>query len=111
MENTKTFQFHGGAGSYFIIAILSIVMTMISFGLLFPWALCMREGWKVENTTINGRKLVFNGTGFGLLGLWIKMWFFLLITFGIYGFWIFPRLQRWIVENTDFANKDEFARE
>jgi hypothetical protein len=26
----------------------------------------------------------------------------MIVTVGIYGFWVAPRMQKWIVENTDF---------
>ena len=30
----------------------------------------------------------------------------LIITLGIYSFWVIPNLNRWIVEHTDFADSD-----
>jgi hypothetical protein len=39
----------------------------------------------------------------GLSGNWLKWWFLTLITSEIYGLWVIPRLNKWIVENTDFA--------
>jgi uncharacterized membrane protein YjgN (DUF898 family) len=37
-----------------------------------------------------------------LFGLWIKWFLLTIITLGIYLFWVRPRIQKWIVENTDF---------
>ena len=37
-----------------------------------------------------------------LIGLWIKWIVFLIITLGIYSFWLIPSLQQWITEHTDF---------
>lgn len=96
----KPFQFHGGAGSYLGTVILAWLITVITLGLGFPWALCMMQSWKIDNITFKGRKLQFKGTGFKLIGLWIKMWFFCIITLGIYSFWIVPRIERWIWNNT-----------
>ena len=47
---------------------------------------------------------MFLGSAWGLLGNWIKWWFFSIITLGIYLLWVVPRMQKWIVENTDFAD-------
>jgi uncharacterized membrane protein YjgN (DUF898 family) len=44
-------------------------------------------------------------TGIGLFGQWIKWFLLCVITLGMYGFWVTPRLQRWIVEHTDFSGK------
>ncbi len=101
---SKNFKFHGGAASYLGVGILSTLLTLFTFGIAYPWALCMREAWKVENTSIGGRRLKFTGNGFSLIWLWIKLWFFCLITFGIYLLWVGPRLQLWVVEHTDFVD-------
>ena len=38
----------------------------------------------------------------GLFGLWIKWFLLIVVTAGIYSFWVAPRIQQWKVENTDF---------
>ena len=81
---------------------LAVASKLISFGLAYPWALCMFHKWRTEHTIINGKRLKFNGTGFSLIFLWIKWWFLSLITFGIYIFWVIPSLNRWVVEHTAF---------
>lgn len=103
MAKSKNFQFHGGASSYLGVGILSALLTIFTFGIATPWAICMQQRWKINNTTIGGRKLQFNGSGIGLFGLWIKWLIFIFITFGIYSLWVGPRIQQWVVENTDFV--------
>jgi Bacterial protein of unknown function (DUF898) len=92
--------FDGGAGSYVGISILGFLITVFSLGLLFPLAYVLRLRWRIEHTVIEGRRLRFNGTGLGLFGMWLKWWFFILITFGIYSFWVRPRLERWSCDHT-----------
>jgi uncharacterized membrane protein YjgN (DUF898 family) len=101
---SNNFKFHGSASSYLGIGIVSTLITVFTGGIALPWAICMREAWKVEHTSIQGRKLKFTGTGFGLFGLWIKIWIFVIITLGIYMLWVGPRLQKWVVEHTDFVD-------
>ena len=60
------------------------------------------QKWKAKHTYINGKRLVFKGGGFSLIGLWIKWMLLLIITLGIYIFWIIPSLNKWVVEHTDF---------
>jgi uncharacterized membrane protein YjgN (DUF898 family) len=104
MAKSNNFKFHGGAASYIGIGIVSFLLTVLTLGIAYPWALCMQQSWKIDNTTINGRRLKFYGNGFSLLGLWIKWLLLLVVTLGIYSLWIGPSLQKWIVENTDYAD-------
>lgn len=104
MARSKNFKFNGGAASYLGVGILSFLLVVFTFGIGYPWALCMRQRWKIENITVYGNQLVFNGTGMQLIGLWIKWLFLCIITFGIYSLWVAPELQRWIVEHTDFRD-------
>lgn len=47
----------------------------------------------------------FNGSAVGLVGQWIKWSFLTNITLGIYGFWVFSKLEDWKVRNTTFVNR------
>lgn len=103
MGKSKNFKFHGGVASYIGVGILSVLLTVFTIGIAYPWVVCMQQRWKTNNTSISGRRIAFSGSGIGLFGLWIKWWFFSLITFGIYLLWVGPNMQRWIVEHTDFV--------
>lgn len=103
MGKSQAFRFDGGAGSYLGVRLLSGLLMLVTLGLGAPWAVVMFQRWKARHTWINGRQLVFVGSGLGLWGNYIKWWFLTLITLGIYGLWVIPRLIRWTVENTDFA--------
>ena len=102
MSKSKSFVFNGGAATYFGTAILASLITLFTFGIGYPWALCLFQKWKAKHTYIEGRRLRFTGGGFSLIGLWIKWLVLLLITFGIYSFWLIPSLNKWVVEHTDF---------
>jgi uncharacterized membrane protein YjgN (DUF898 family) len=95
--------FDGGAGNYLGVSIVGFLITLFSLGLLFPLAYVMRLRWRVEHTVIEGRRLRFTGTGLGLFRMWLKSWFFVVITLGIYGFWVRPRLERWACAHTELA--------
>ena len=58
--------------------------------------------WKINHTVINGRRLCFNGTALSLFGHWIKWLLLIIITLGIYSFWVFIALEKWKVKNTSF---------
>jgi len=102
MQNTnqKPVIFNGSAASYLGTGILSFLVTVFSFGLLAPLAICWIYDWEISNLVVNGQRLKFQGSAFGLFGHWIKWWFLSLITLGIYSFWIYPNLQKWKADNT-----------
>jgi len=83
---------------------LSSLVTILTLGLCFPWAICMMLRFYFNNSTIEGRKLKFNGKGIGLFGTWIKCILLSIITLGIYGFWVPITIAKWVVKNTSFAN-------
>lgn len=96
--------FDRGLLSYIVYSILAYCLTFISFGILYPWALCILYGWKVNHTVVEGKRLKFNGTAMGLFGNWIKWFLLVIVTFGIYFFWLNIKLEQWKVKNTSFAN-------
>ncbi|ASW42321.1 DUF898 family protein [Clostridium isatidis] len=96
--------FDGGLLELIAWRILGIIITTVTFGICYPWALCMVYGWKINHTVINGRRLRFNGKAINLFGNWIKWFFLCIITLGIYSFWLGIALEKWKVKNTSFAN-------
>ena len=102
MENRSYFD--GGLLSYVGWIILGSPLTSCTFGICYPWALCMIYGWKINHTVIEGRRLQFNGTAVGLFGNWIKWLLLIVVTLGIYSFWVHIKLEQWRVKNTTFLN-------
>ena len=102
MGRSKAFAFDGGAGSYFGTAILAFVVTVLSLGIALPFAIVLRQRWKAKHTYINGYRLIFVGTGMSLFGNWLKWLVLIIVTLGVYSFWVVPRITKWVVENTDF---------
>ena len=106
MENTCTVReskFTGGLLGLLGINILQGLLIMITFGLGAPWAICMKERWIAKHTVIDGRQLVFDGTGSQLFGNYIKWFLLTIITLGIYSFWLSIRMKQWIVKHTHMA--------
>jgi uncharacterized membrane protein YjgN (DUF898 family) len=101
--DVPAFYFDGGAASYVGTGILAFLITVVTFGIALPFAIVLRLRWRANHTYIEGRRLMFTGTGIGLFGNWIKWWFLSIITLGIYLFWVVPRLTKWQVEHQAFA--------
>ena len=81
------------------INILTYMITLFSFGLLFPFATCVKIGWIAKHTVINRKKIVFDGKGYQLWGKYILWSFLTVITFGIFGFWLPIRIAKWKVKH------------
>ena len=77
------------------INILTKILTVLSFGLLFPFATCIKIKWLKKHTIINKKRLVFDGNGFGLWGKYLLWCFLTIITFGIFSLWLPILMQKW----------------
>ena len=96
-------EFTGGLLGLIGISILEALICMLTFGIALPWAICIRERWYAKHTIIDGKQLVFDGTGAQLFGNYIKWFLLTLITFGIYGFWVSIKMKAWVVSHTHIA--------
>ena len=77
------------------INILSIVITLFSFGLLYPFAICLKLKWINKHTVINRKKLVFDGNGLQLWGKYLLWCFLTIITLGIFSIWLPIFILKW----------------
>lgn len=99
----SNFEFRGGAATYWGTALLGGLITLMSVGILYPFALVLGERWRAKHSYIDGRQLVFTGSAWGLFGRWILWLLLTFITVGIYLLWLAPAIQKWKWENTQFA--------
>jgi uncharacterized membrane protein YjgN (DUF898 family) len=102
-RNNTRFTFDGGAGNYIGTALLGALITTVTLGVCYPFAVVLTERWKAKHSYVDGKQLCFSGSAMGLFGNWIKWFLLTLITLGIYSFWVVPRLTQWKWENTGFA--------
>ena len=93
-------RFTGGLLGLIGINILQGLLIFLTFGLAAPWAICMKQRWIARHTVIDGRQLIFDGTGSQLFGNYIKWFFLTVITLGIYGFWLDIKMKQWITKHT-----------
>ena len=98
-------KFTGGLLGLIGISILQVLLTVITLGLAYPWAVCMKERWIAKHTIIDGKQLVFDGTGVQLIGKYLLWWFLTIITFGIYSFWLNIKMKQWVVKHTHMVEK------
>lgn len=110
MATSGRFVFRGGAAAYVGTAILGFLLTVLTFGICYPFALVLLERWRCKHAYIDGRGLVFTGSAWGLFGNWIKWFVLIIVTLGIYAFWVGPRIQRWKWEHRAFADEPVLHR-
>ena len=100
----KESYFDGGLLQLIGWRILGALVTIITLGICYPWAICMVYNWEVKHTVIDGKRLEFDGKAIQLFGNWIKWFFLTIITLGIYGFWLNIKLKKWITKHTHFVD-------
>lgn len=99
-ENNKS-QFTGSTLQYVGWLLLGTILTICSFGLLYPCALCLMYNWRIKHTVIDGDNMEFDGKSMQLWGLWIKWVLLSIITLGIYSLWIPISLLKWETKHTN----------
>ncbi|MEB3376788.1 DUF898 family protein [Pediococcus pentosaceus] len=104
VRNGKSSFFDGGLLQLIGWTILGFIITVFSFGILYPWAVVMVYGWQINHTVVDGHRMKFNGTAIGLFGNWIKWLILTIITLGIYGFWVNIKLLDWKASHTYLIN-------
>lgn len=95
--------FDGSILGFLGVRLGAALVAMLTLGLALPWTMVWWQSWVTRHTVIQGRRLRFIGTGGSLVWRWVKMWFLLVVTLGVYSLWAWRYLQRWKVERTVFA--------
>jgi len=103
MAKSGRFTFDGGAATYVGTALLGFLITVLTLGVCYPFALVLGERWRAKHSYIDGRQLIFTGSAWSLFGNWLKWLALSIITIGVYLFWVGPRIQKWKWEHRDFA--------
>lgn len=62
------FRFDGGALTWLGVGIGGFLITVLTLGICYPWAVVMTYRWKTKHTVLNGFRLCFTGSAWGLFG-------------------------------------------
>lgn len=107
-ENTgEGSYFDGGYLAYIGYGFLVGFVSIITFGIAFPWMCCVLQRWKARHTVICGKRQVFDGKGVQLIGRFILWSFLTVITFGIYSLWMAVAVKKWITKHTHFVGEED----
>ncbi len=80
--------------------LLGALLTAITLGIAYPWAMCMVKRWEVVHTVVDGKRLAFNGNGGQLFVKYILWWLLSIVTLGIYSFWLGINITKWVTSHT-----------
>ena len=100
----KDSYFDGGLLQLLGWKILGSLITIVTLGICYPWAVCMVYNWEIKHTVVDGKRMKFDGKAIQLFGNWIKWFFLTIITIGIYGFWLDIKVKKWKTKHTHFVN-------
>ena len=101
MNSSKPLEFHGTAGGYFLLTLISIILVYIP---VFGWAFLLNyaSSWFADNSLVNGKKIAYSaGYGESLVFI-LKNALLLIVTIGIYSFWFYPKLYRYMADHVSY---------
>ena len=93
-------SFDGSVLECFCACLVSGLIMGFTLGIATPWAVCYLYKFILTHVCIDGTRLTFDGTGAQLFGNWIKWFLLCIITIGIYGFWVMPKMLNWVAKHT-----------
>lgn len=77
--------------------LLNSLLLLVTCGLAAPWVIAGSNKFRYSHaTTADGRRLDFDGDGFGVLGLWLLTVFGLMFTLGFAWPWIAVAWKKWL---------------
>lgn len=67
------FAFHGTGGTFFVLILKNLLLTLVTLGLYAPWAKTERRKYLWQNTEFHGQRLMYHGTGYELFVGYVKV--------------------------------------
>ena len=97
--------FDGGVFQRLGWKLLGALVTGVTLGICYPFAVRWLYEWEAKHTVINGRRLKFVGTAGGLFGTWLLCLLLIVVTLGIYSIWVPLKIRKWREANTFFEDE------
>ncbi len=93
-------RFTGGLLGMMGTFVIMMILICCTLGIALPWAICIWQNWVVTHTVIDGKQMVFDGTGGQLFGNYIKWLLLCIVTLGIYSWWLPIKFRQWTTMHT-----------
>lgn len=78
------FKFTGEGGKFFCLFFVQGLLTFITFGIYYPWAIKNILAYFADNLTLDGKKFKFDGDGADMFSLFLVQYLLIGITCGLY---------------------------
>lgn len=93
--------FSGDVLETYFVRGLTLLATIFSLGIAYPFVLCWKLRYESRHSIINGRRLAFDGNARELFGQYMIWWLLSVATLGIYGLLFLPlHINRWATSHT-----------
>jgi uncharacterized membrane protein YjgN (DUF898 family) len=109
--NAGRFVFDGGVGASVAHWLYAVLLCLVTLGFGFPLALVAVQRWQAAHTLVGGRRLVFTGRAGDLAGSWFRWWPLTVVSLGLYGLSVVPKVRAWVWDHTDYASWWDVDRE
>jgi len=94
-------EFHGSGGQYLSVFILHIfLLGLLTLGIYSPWAWVRLLRLKASHTRIDGKPVIFTGSGGQFFLLCLVNGLVTFVTLGIYWPWAACRISQWKAQHT-----------
>jgi uncharacterized membrane protein YjgN (DUF898 family) len=103
-DNSGRFAYDGDVLGYLGTRLLAALVTVLTLGFGFPLALVLVQRWNARHLTVGGRRLVFTGRAGDLFREWRTWWPLTVVTLGVYGFSVVPKVRMWVWDHTDYQS-------
>jgi uncharacterized membrane protein YjgN (DUF898 family) len=71
INSQHSFVFHGKGGAFFILCLVNLLLTIVTLGIYFPWALVKSRRYVYENMELSGARFQYRATGGAFFISWI----------------------------------------
>lgn len=105
------FRFTGRGFELLRLLLISISLTLITFGFYFPWAQVRIREFFIENSFYGNLGMKYTGRGKDLFFLYLKGFALTLITLGVYGFWMNASIYRYHINSVQTVDGLRFHNE
>jgi len=94
-------EFNGSGRDYLSLFVIHLfLLSTVTLGIYSPWAWVRLFKLKASDTLINGKEVIFTGTGSNLFMICLVNILLTIITLGIYSPWAICRVSKWKAQNT-----------
>lgn len=104
-------EFNGTLLQMIGVRIVQFLISTFTLGICVPWSVCYGERWIAKHTIIDGKQLVFDGTGGQLFLQYLKWVLLTIVTLGIYSLWLGIKMKKWVVAHTHTIENAEVQQE